>query len=188
MRPIIYIASFAIFAACLPEASQLLNETDRVNSDRQAKIESMISGFENEVPVPTMTVSELQNGLQNAASDYVVVDVRDEEERRVSVIPGAISQSEFESGLNSRYKNKKIVPYCTIGYRSMKYTKELKNKGLEAYNLRGSILSWVHSGAEVVSPSSQQPTKEVHVYGDKWKLAPAGYNMHIKESWLSSWF
>jgi rhodanese-related sulfurtransferase len=193
MRLFIYIASTAFFAACLPQHSQLLSENDRINRQHQAEIESMVLGFEGKVPVPTMSASQLQSVLHagGQSQDHVLVDVREENERSVSIIPGAISKQDLERDLasaNSQYQNKKIVSYCTIGYRSMNYTKELKEQGLDAYNLRGSILSWLHSGGEVVTPLNQQATKEVHVYGNDWMLAPVGYDMQVNQSWLSSWF
>ena len=79
--------------------------------------------------------------------NLVVVDVRTEAERAVSVIKGAVTKEQYEADVNGEYVGKKIVAYCTIGYRSGKYVEKLiKDKGVDAYNLRGSILAWTHAG------------------------------------------
>ena len=151
----------------------------------------MVQEFEGKENVPTLSTLQLKQRLAKNPEQYVLVDVREQSERDVSVIPNAISKEELLTDLgskNSKYRNKKIVSYCTIGYRSMNYTKELKEeKGLDAYNLRGSILSWLHEGGAVVSPKTQKEVYDVHVYGKDWKLAPTQYNMHIKP-WYSSFF
>lgn len=48
--------------------------------------------------------------------DMILVDVREEAEMDVSVIPFSISKAKFERDLkNNLDKNVRIVPYCTIG-------------------------------------------------------------------------
>ena len=75
----------------------------------------------------------------------VLVDVRPENERKVSIIPGAISKEEFESQ-KAKYQNHKIVAYCTIGYRSSEYVQKLIKQDINAYNLKESLLGWAHRG------------------------------------------
>ena len=62
-----------------------------------------------------------------------------------------------------------MVAYCTIGMRSGLYTKELRERGIEAYNLMGSVLSWSHAGRDF--EGADGPTRRVHVYGATWDLA-----------------
>lgn len=125
--------------------------------------------------VPEIKLSEIDALVK--VDKVLFIDVREDEERKVSVIPGAISKDEFEKNLG-KYKNKKIVAYCTIGYRSAKYIKKLKKKGIKAYNLEGSILGWVHNGRPVVSKGGKE-SKRVHVYGRSWNYLPEG----IKGEW-----
>lgn len=120
--------------------------------------------------VPEMKISEYKN---LAPRDLILVDVRDTEEIKISTLPGAISLVEYEKRQHE-FTDKKIVVYCTIGYRSAKYVKKLKSKGREAYNLEGSLLGWVHNGGLVVD-SLGKPTQKVHVYGRQWNYLPPGY-------------
>ena len=114
----------------------------KASSDLQRKksVEKLIKEFEKDIPVPTITVDKLL-GLKKSdrKSQYLIVDVRQDYERKVSAIPDSISKEDFEKNKGS-FKGKKIVPYCTIGYRSAKYTKKLVSQGFDAQNMRGSIL------------------------------------------------
>jgi rhodanese-related sulfurtransferase len=121
--------------------------------------------------VPDISVSHLIAGRDS--SGMVVVDARPTEERKVSMIPGAITRDEFERH-RGQYRDSMIVVYCTIGYRSGEYTGELREKGFEAYNLIGGVLSWAHAGRTFVAEDGEH-TKKVHVYGRKWNLLPDDY-------------
>jgi len=117
------------------------------------------------------------------------VDVRTEAERAVSVIPGSISGEDFERRVaeqgTSWLNHRTVVPYCTIGYRSAKFTQSLQAKepGLKVLNMAGSILMWTHEGGSLIETRStpklaeDRPAevKKVHVYGSAWDLAPAAY-------------
>lgn len=104
---------------------------------------------------------------------YILVDVRSEEEQKISMIPGAITVQEFEKN-KSKYKGKSIVTYCTIGYRSGKYTKQLIKEKFKAYNLEGSILGWIHTKKKLVD-SKGEPTQNVHIYDKNWDYLPKGF-------------
>ncbi|MEM7645325.1 MAG: rhodanese-like domain-containing protein [Pseudomonadota bacterium] len=120
--------------------------------------------------VPELKLKDLDARLKKG--DLVFLDVRAEAERRVSIIPGALSVQEFEK--QSLDSHKTVVVYCTIGYRSAKVVRKLKKKGIRAYNLEGSLLGWIHDGRPVVGPHGQN-TKEVHVYGKSWNFLPQGF-------------
>jgi rhodanese-related sulfurtransferase len=105
-------------------------------------------------------------------SDYVLVDVRTEEESSVSLIPGAITKAEFERN-PSRYDGRTVIAYCTSGYRSEKYTRELIEKGRKAMNFKGSILEWCRANLPVVAPDGS-PTDRVHTYSKRNRI-PAKY-------------
>ena len=102
--------------------------------------------------------------------DVVFVDVRKPEEQAISMIPGAIRKEIFMADLD-QYRNKRIIGYCTISYRSGKLARKLKKNGITMYNLEAGLLGWVHAGGPVVR--QEQPVQEIHVYGPKWDLAPA---------------
>lgn len=132
----------------------------------------MYEGYRKDFPnVPGITAEDLMQVEQEG--DVVLVDVREPEEQRVSMIPGAITATQFEAE-RDRYRGSEIVVYCTIGARSGRYANELIGEGFDARNLEGSILSWTHAGGSLVGPNG--PTKDVHVYGPTWNLAADGYH------------
>lgn len=120
--------------------------------------------------VPDVSAEELI--AMRKEKDVVLVDGREKKEQEVSMLPGAITSREFEENIE-KYRDKTIVVYCTIGSRSGHYARDLIEKGLIAYNLRGSILAWIHAGQKLVSEGKE--TRRVHVYGRRWNLAPKGY-------------
>ncbi|MDM4015235.1 rhodanese-like domain-containing protein [Roseiconus lacunae] len=67
-------------------------------------------------------------GQQPLEPQFVVVDVRSDKEVNVSIIPGAITKVAFERN-KSRYKDKLIIPCCTVGSRSGADAKQLAKSG-----------------------------------------------------------
>jgi sodium/bile acid cotransporter 7 len=102
----------------------------------------------------------------------VFVDVRKSDEMKVSTLPGAISQKQYKDHADS-YQDKTVVIYCTIGQRSGFYTRELAADGIIVFNLQGGILAWTLEGGKVYDADGE--TRRIHVYGDEWDYAPAGY-------------
>ena len=117
--------------------------------------------------IPIIEVKELARTIP-----YILVDVREKKEMDVSMIPGAITAKEFETNKET-YKNKLIIPYCTIGMRSGKYTDKLVKEGFKAKNLKGGVLAFAHEGFSFINKGEK--TKEVHVYGEAWNLLPKAY-------------
>lgn len=146
--------------------------TDGTDEEKKLAIETMYQEYRPDFPdAPEIGVEELLR-LQSR-EEVILVDVREAYERAVSIIPGAISKELFEAEAEE-FEGKTIVVHCTIGYRSGKYVEELMADGIHAFNLKGSILSWVHAGQPVVDSEGDE-TKRVHVYGERWNLLPAGY-------------
>jgi rhodanese-related sulfurtransferase len=138
-------------------------------ADQRAEIRAMFKEYRKEfTDVPSVSPSD----VMEADDDIVLVDVRTPEEQAVSMLPGAITQEAFEAR-QSDYEGKRIVTYCTIGYRSGLYAKRLREAGIDAANLHGSVLSWAHEGGEFVV--NGETTNRVHVYGPEWNLLPEGY-------------
>ena len=147
---------------------------------RAAEIERMVAEFSSP-SVPEITADALMAEMLDAGTGnkpYVLVDVRTADERAVSSIPGSVSSAEYESDFDAKYCDERVVAYCTIGYRSGKYVEKLiEEKGVDAYNLRGSVLAWTHAGGELVDGGgSGAPTTRVHTFGKKWALARSGYD------------
>ena len=170
-------------------------------AEKLQKISTMYRNYALEFPqVKGITVEEFKQLQQQ--KNIVLIDVRSPEEREVSIIPSAISQAEFESD-RDLYKNKSLIVYCTIGYRSGKYAQKLRTaqervetlptrelvphplppfeggvaslqkQGLKVFNLEGGLLAWSHIDGELINNLGS--TKQVHVFGKKWQLTADGY-------------
>jgi len=114
-------------------------------------------------------------------SNIILIDVRESAEMEVSKIPGAINVEQFGKRFKntSSLKGKTIITYCTVGYRSGLYAKDLLSLGLKVYNLRGGVLGWAHISGPFTPGLSLTPdclTQKVHVYSPEWNLLPAGYS------------
>jgi sodium/bile acid cotransporter 7 len=149
-------------------------QTDR---QRKSQVVTLIKAFEDEFKVPNMEASEAIKQVDS--KNYVFVDVREDNEWQVSHIKNAITAKEFERN-KDQYKGKKVVAYCTIGYRSSEYVQKLKKSGFDAYNLRGSILLWAHEGGTLVDAKGKE-VKSAHVYGSTWDLLPDGYQSVLND-------
>ncbi|WP_197994752.1 rhodanese-like domain-containing protein [Gimesia panareensis] len=117
-------------------------------------------------------VAAEQLGVPRPKPQFVLVDVRSSEETNVSMIPGAITRESFEKNID-RYRDRTVIAYCTIGYRSGKYTARLIEQGITAKNFKGSIIAWCASQLELVTPEGKA-THRVHTYSSKYKV-PALY-------------
>ncbi len=116
--------------------------------------------------------AESSDGAHEIDAQHVLVDVRAPQEYQVSMIPGAITKEQFEKN-QSQYRNRTVVVYCTIGYRSGQYAKKLVSDGFSAHNFKGSILAWCHAGLPLVTMQGE-PTNRVHTYSSQYKV-PAKY-------------
>lgn len=117
--------------------------------------------------IPTLTVKELANERHK----YLLLDARELEEFNTSHIPGAkhIGYDNFNiSSMQGIDKNKSIVLYCSVGYRSEKIGKKLKDAGYtNVQNLFGSIFEWVNQELPVEN-SKDEIVKQVHTYNRMW--------------------
>jgi rhodanese-related sulfurtransferase len=103
--------------------------------------------------------------------DATILDARAIEEFQVSHIPGAkwIGDGKPDAAILAKIpKDKPVVIYCSIGYRSEKMGERLKKSGFsKVYNLYGSIFEWANENLPLKNASGA-PTKEVHVYNKSW--------------------
>ena len=133
--------------------------------------------------------------------DIVLVDVRTNPEREVSVIEGAITKEEFSQRAHEIPQNAQVVLYCTIGYRSGLEARRLKIKYPEFQTRIKSldgIVSYTHALGETLNtrkyqneksekeppsaaprkichPQTGQSTKKVHTFGGVWGLVDDEY-------------
>jgi sodium/bile acid cotransporter 7 len=162
--PTLVLTLLAALAGC--------SEGPSTAGGRSAAVDDLVQEVHADFPdVKHVTARDLMDLLEDP-DGVLLVDVRTEAERAISTIPGAISQSEFEARRED-YSDRTIVAYCTIGVRSSRFAREMKELGLEVANLDGSILAWTHEGGTLVSDGRE--TTRVHVYGARWDLAAEGY-------------
>ena len=69
-----------------------------------------------------------------------------------------------------------VVCYCTVGARSGLIASEWATKfpHVQVVNLAGSLILWTHAGGRLVKEDGSD-TQALHVYGEKWALAPSAY-------------
>ena len=147
------------------------------NSARQLELEKVYDRYHFAFPkVRETSALEVKQRL-SSGDPIVLIDVRPENERSVSIIPGAISLDEFNSHRED-YRDKTAITYCTVGVRSGIEASKLRREGVEVENMQGSILGWTLLGGELVRPDGT-PTKQVHVYGKRWNYAADGYSAVI---------
>ena len=123
------------------------------------------------IEIPTISAEQIRE-LQSSEAwtdRSVIVDVRDKAETDVSVIPGAITKSEFEEN-SLQHQGKVVIAYCTVGHRSGIYGRKLASKGWQAYNYKGSIIDWCEKQLPLVSFDGKE-TNRVHTYNSKYKVA-----------------
>lgn len=141
---------------------------------------ALADAFEGTFDAEMITVGEV---LARRATDdgrrMVLVDVRGDDERAVSVIEGAMSAEEYER-VRRTIGPHDAVCYCTIGYRSGRFAEKM-NKAREAgddvkyLNLYGSIVAYTHEGGELVDPKTGEKTNKVHTFGKQWSCVADGY-------------
>ena len=100
----------------------------------------------------------------------VFIDAREPEEYAVSHLPEAVplgyDDPDF-SRLSAVDKRRPVVVYCTVGYRSERMARQLRERGFErVYNLYGSIYAWKLAGFPVYDAAG--PTNRLHTYNRKW--------------------
>ncbi len=158
-----------LWVGCSIQGTYLLGQIISRNT-----LENAIAKFEKEIAdVPEIDVYRLKKVTETDRNAITLIDVREARERNISLIPGAITLAEFESQ-PAKHSRKVVVVYCTVGYRSAKVARRLRQHGIKAYNLHGGIVGWTQIGGELVDASGN-PTKRVHTYGRAWNFVPQSY-------------
>ena len=126
------------------------------------------------VGAPDATVEQIRELQRDKTKQdkFVLVDVRSDEECRVSVIKGAITKAQFEREFE-KHKQKAVIVYCTVGARSATYANQLKQKGWNAWNYKGSIIDWCKNKLPLTTVDGKA-TNRVHTYS-RWYRVPSIY-------------
>jgi rhodanese-related sulfurtransferase len=142
-------------------------------SDWPPHLADIVAEAREEFGVPTVSVVE--RGALPAGT--VVVDVRTAEESAVSSLPGArrLSSKSARKAFLAEKPAGPVLVYCTAGWRSAEFTRDLRKAGVEAYNLEGGICAWALYGQSVVDDAGQE-TRRIHGYSSDWAdCVPEGY-------------
>lgn len=152
--------SFFSFLSCKAQVPEDRPEMTRKEFDD--RLSSLLS-----FTVPLMGVQELHAN----AGKYTILDTREKLEFETSHIPGAayLGYKEFDpTQLEKLDRNKPVVLYCSVGYRSEKIGEKLQNLGFtKVYNLYGSIFEWANQGYPLENGVGASTT-QVHTYNKKW--------------------
>ncbi|SRR6056297_829337 len=118
--------------------------------------------------VPVIGVEEL---FTSNWEQKVLLDTRSREEYEISHIPGAIwvgYESFDPSAVGDLDRNKKVVVYCSVGYRSEKIGKQLQDLGFKkVINLYGSIFEWANRSYPLIDMKGDT-VNQVHAYNRMW--------------------
>jgi len=140
--------------------------------DKKIAVYRMYDGYKGKFPSAVDITAQRTLELLKRGQ-VVLVDIRKPAEMKVSMLPDAIPETDFENQ-PERYGGLTVVAYCTIGYRSGLFAAEWKKKGIDVLNLKGGVLAWTLEGGKVYTPDGREANR-IHVYGKKWDLAPTGF-------------
>jgi rhodanese-related sulfurtransferase len=160
MKKLFFFLSFSlILSACTGQIPA--SRAHCQNPDFDKKVANMLS----------FTVKTVSPNDVKRQANMLILDARERSEYDVSHLPNAvfIGYNNFEKKvLDSIPKDRPIVVYCSIGYRSEKIGEKLKKLGYtQVFNLYGSIFEWLNEGNPVVDKDGQ-PTRKVHTYNKAW--------------------
>ncbi|WP_234988638.1 rhodanese-like domain-containing protein [Hymenobacter daecheongensis] len=121
--------------------------------------------------VPTIRPAELA-ALCQQPDAVVLLDTRTTAEYRVSHLRGArfVNFEQYEQAtFPDLPRNRPVVVYCSVGYRSERVGERLKALGFSnVRNLYGGIFEWVNEGHAVYN--AQGRTTDIHPYSALWSL------------------
>ena len=161
---LIFFVALTLLFLAIPQSHSASVE----DQEKYQQVMEMYRNYTKKFPkvkdIPAKDAIQLLN-----SKDTVFVDIRSADEQGVSMIPRAITKQEFLDNLES-YRDKNIIAYCTISYRSGKFAKAMAKKGVSITNLEAGLLSWVHEDGPLHHDNREVNT--LHVYGKKWNLVP----------------
>jgi len=101
-----------------------------------------------------------------ARENPLVIDVRTREEYNYSHLPAAVQMDpdiETKKALKIIGKDRSVVVYCSVGYRSSQLAARLMKAGLtHVTNLEGSVFAWANEGFPLENDG--RPASKVHPY------------------------
>jgi rhodanese-related sulfurtransferase len=157
----------------LSASAQALSKTEKLEN----KLRMAILKATKDLKVPIIKAAELKAIIDD--TNLVLIDVRQTREQQVSMLPHALTTAQFaEIFRHGIPKEKRLVVYCTIGYRSGRYAEELAKQGIKAENLEGGVLAWSFAGGKFLMQDGNGgwiETNRIHVYDAEWNIVHPDY-------------
>jgi rhodanese-related sulfurtransferase len=118
--------------------------------------------------VKQLSTNELDTWLKQSDREQpLLLDARTPEEFAVSHLHGARHGEQLTATLKDYPKDKPIVTYCAVGYRSSALAEKLQQQGFtNVANLEGSIFQWANEGRPIYK--GEQIVQQVHPFDAKW--------------------
>jgi len=180
MNPLWYLRIFWTMACLVLITVSATGDNSLSDAQKEELVYAMYADYKKDFPAVT-DISPHQAMELLKKDEVVFVDTRKPAEMKVSMLPHAITQSEFLSH-PEKYAGKTVVGYCTVSYRSGVFAREMAAKGISVRNLEGGILAWTLEGGKVYDENGKE-TNRIHVYGKKWNYVPAGYKAVMFSLW-----
>lgn len=122
-------------------------------------------------------ISPAELGKQLMSNEVLIFDTRPLEEYNVSHIAGAIqiepdtTPEHFTAKFGKSLKNKRLIVYCSVGWRSSTLASRLEDAALSAgavsiQNLEGGLFGWHSANRPLVNQSGT--TSKIHPYNSYW--------------------
>jgi rhodanese-related sulfurtransferase len=150
-----------ILTFCLPTLPVVSAEP----STLQKSVDALIARS-----VPLVTTAELAVMMPQTAPP-IILDSREKKEFEVSHLPTAqwIGYEDFDlSRVASINRDKPVIVYCSVGYRSEKIGEQLLRAGFKnVMNLYGGIFAWANEKRALVD-TAKHPVTRVHGYDKHW--------------------
>ncbi|NJN33921.1 MAG: rhodanese-like domain-containing protein [Saprospiraceae bacterium] len=117
------------------------------------------------------SVSEISvQQLSGQVNDVLLVDAREQKEYAVSHLNHSVwvGYDNLDlTPLSNVPKNKPIVVYCSVGYRSEKVAEKLIKQGFtNVKNLYGGIFEWKNQDKTIMNEKGE--TDQVHAFSKTW--------------------
>ena len=127
--------------------------------------------------IPEVTVDEVKE-RQEQGEEFVLLDVRDDDEYRAGYIPNAVHVTrgmlEFSIDDYAPDSNKKIVVYCAAGMRSLLAAKSLRELGYEdTESMAGGYRGWSDAGHPTMK-NKEMTTDQLDRYSRHFMLTEVG--------------
>ena len=127
--------------------------------------------------IPEASAADVKQKIDDGG-DFVLLDIRDNDEYRAGYIPSAlyISRGMLELEIEDYVPNRdqEIVLYCAGGIRSLLAAQTLKSLGYtQLVSMSGGFRDWVNDGNTVVKPISMT-TEQLERYSRHFMLREIG--------------